>query len=96
IYTSNAAWYKQSFRDITDQIKIPGRQNLQINIYKLIKDWLRDRKRGNWILILNNINNYYFFIILPTSLENTSKKAGDLVEELKFIPLAIIQAAGYI
>ncbi|GKZ63423.1 hypothetical protein AnigIFM49718_011831 [Aspergillus niger] len=163
IHASNAARYEQSFRDIADQVKIPGRQNPQVNIYKLVEDWLQDRKRGKWILILDNVDDYKFLTTPPTSLEDTvtsqanapvkpllqylpqsdsgsmiitsrsqyiaskivyykeiihvapmtkpeavellqkkiqrqdeSEKAGDLVEELEFMPLAIIQAAGYI
>ncbi|GLA67705.1 hypothetical protein AtubIFM54640_000950 [Aspergillus tubingensis] len=163
IHASNAARYEQSLRDIADQVKIPGRQNPQVNIYKLVEDWLRERKRGNWILILDNVDDCNFLTAPPTSLRDTvnsqantpvkpllqyfpqsesgsmiitsrskdiasrivhykdiidvepmskseavellqkksrlqeeGEKAGELVEELEFMPLAIIQAAAYI
>jgi hypothetical protein len=48
---------EQSFRDIADQIKIPGRQDVKVNIFKLIENCLRDENRGKWLLILDNVDN---------------------------------------
>ncbi|KAJ5301615.1 hypothetical protein N7508_006478 [Penicillium antarcticum] len=60
VHASSVARFEQSFRDIADQVKISGRQNLQINIFKLVENWLRDEKKGKWILILDNIDDDVF------------------------------------
>ncbi|KAJ5813425.1 uncharacterized protein N7503_000175 [Penicillium pulvis] len=154
VHASNAARFEQSFRDIAEQVKIPNRQDLKIDIFRLVENWLRNEKRGKWILILDNVDDDDHFHMhppignaatkpllqyLPTSLPGyiivTSRsekvalkiveyrdlveiqpmdkseglelllkklKSDDnedsqkLVEELEFMPLAIIQAAGYI
>jgi hypothetical protein len=42
VHASNAARFKQSYRDIADRVKIAGRRDPQANIFKLVHDWLCD------------------------------------------------------
>ncbi|OQE34396.1 hypothetical protein PENCOP_c018G04079 [Penicillium coprophilum] len=164
VHASNAARFEQSFRDIADQVKIPGRQDPTANLFQLVESWLRDWKGVKWLLILDNVDDDGFLrqpstigqqglqighpnaatkplleflprspngsiIITSRNREVASKivhhqdvikidpmnrsealklfqqKLGrlaetpetlTLVEELEFMPLAIVQAAGYI
>ena len=48
---------EQSFRDIADYVKIPERQDPKANVFRLVHDWLRDGKSGQWLLILDNVDN---------------------------------------
>ncbi|KAJ5973175.1 hypothetical protein N7481_010385 [Penicillium waksmanii] len=57
VHASNKARFEQSFRDIADQLKIPGRQDPQANIFKLIENHLRDSKMEKWICILDNVDD---------------------------------------
>ena len=61
-HASNAARFEQSFRDIANCAKIPGRQNPKANIFQIVHDWLRDDRKGKWILILDNIDDAGFLI----------------------------------
>ncbi|KAJ6050146.1 hypothetical protein N7444_006862 [Penicillium canescens] len=164
VHASNAARFEQSFRDIADYAKIPGRQDPGADIFKLTENWLRDEKKGKWTLILDNIDDDWFVaeflatgregpangrinastrplldylprssngsIIITTrtkevalkivehkdlikvepmarpealnliqkklDLFEASQEILELVEELEFMPLAIVQAAAYI
>jgi hypothetical protein len=40
---------------------VPGRKNLEANIFQLVHDWLCDGRR-NWVLILDNIDDAVFFL----------------------------------
>ncbi|KAJ5560233.1 hypothetical protein N7513_002632 [Penicillium frequentans] len=60
VHASNGARVEQSFQDIADQVKIPGRQDPQVNIYKLVENRLRDEKTGKWIYILDNVDDDKF------------------------------------
>jgi hypothetical protein len=60
VHASNEARFEQSFRDIADQLKIPGRQDPKANIYKLVENRLRDEKTGRWICILDNVDDDKF------------------------------------
>ncbi|GAM42311.1 hypothetical protein TCE0_044f16170 [Talaromyces pinophilus] len=60
VHASNAARFEQSLREIADYVKIPGRQDPNANIFKLVQSWLRDKRQRKWTLILDNIDDYWF------------------------------------
>lgn len=57
VHASNESRFEQSFRDIADQMKIPGRQDPKVNIFQLVENRLRDEKTGRWICIIDNVDN---------------------------------------
>ena len=57
MHAGSIARLEQSFRDTADYIKIPGRQDPKANIFKLVHNWLRGRNSGQWLLILDNVDN---------------------------------------
>ncbi|CAI7669244.1 unnamed protein product [Penicillium crustosum] len=67
VHASNKARFEQSFRDIADQVKIPGRQDPKANIFKLVENWLRDEKIGNWVCILDNVDNDQLLCSAPVA-----------------------------
>ncbi|KAL2859775.1 P-loop containing nucleoside triphosphate hydrolase protein [Aspergillus lucknowensis] len=75
VHASNEARFEQSFRDIADQLKIPGRQDTKANIFRLVENWLRDEKKGKWICILDNADDDQFLCLLPAA------KKGALTKE---------------
>jgi hypothetical protein len=60
VHASNAARFEESFRDIANCVKVSGRQNPQADIFQLVHDWLRDNKKRNWVLILDNVDDAGF------------------------------------
>jgi tetratricopeptide (TPR) repeat protein len=56
-HASNTARLEQSFREIADQAKIRGRKDPQADVFKLVHDWLRDKKNGQWLLVLDNADD---------------------------------------
>jgi hypothetical protein len=54
--------FEQSYWEIADQVKIPGRNNPKANIFKLVHDWLRDEKKGKCLLILDNVDDAHFLL----------------------------------
>ncbi|KAJ5651655.1 hypothetical protein N7507_009081 [Penicillium longicatenatum] len=76
VHASNEARFEQSFRDIADQLKIPGRQDPKANIFRLVENWLRDEKKGRWVCILDNADDDKFLCSLPAA------EKGALTKEL--------------
>jgi hypothetical protein len=70
VHASNASRFEESFREIANYAKIPGRQDLQVNIFQLVHDWLRKDRKGKWILILDNMDDAGF-LIQPQSISDT-------------------------
>jgi tetratricopeptide (TPR) repeat protein len=56
-HASNPARLEQSFREIADQVRARGRKDPQVDVFKLVHDWLRDRKNGRWLLVLDNADD---------------------------------------
>jgi tetratricopeptide (TPR) repeat protein len=56
-HASNTARLEQSFRQIADQAKVRGRSDPQADVFKLVHDWLRDAKNGQWLLVLDNADD---------------------------------------
>ena len=54
IHASNAARIEQGYRDVAEQVKIPGREDLKADIFRLVDKWLRDEKNGKWAMVLDN------------------------------------------
>ncbi|KAJ5975379.1 hypothetical protein N7481_009086 [Penicillium waksmanii] len=57
VHASNEARFEESFRDIADQVKIPGRQDPKTDIFKLVEKWLRNEKIRKWVCILDNVDD---------------------------------------
>ena len=72
IHASNKARFEQSFRDIADQLKLPGRRG-KVNIFQLVESWLRDERKGKWICILDNVDDDTV-LSSPATLNNVATK----------------------
>ena len=55
VHAGSSARFEQSYPDIADHVKIPRRKDPKANI-KLVCDWLHDRRDGQWLLVLDNVD----------------------------------------
>lgn len=62
MHASNAARFKQSYRDIANYIKVPRRQDPKADIFQLVHDWLHDKRKGKWFIILDNVDDASFLL----------------------------------
>jgi tetratricopeptide (TPR) repeat protein len=56
-HASNPARLEQSFWEIAHQVKVRGRKDAQADVFKLVRDWLRNEKNGRWLLVLDNADD---------------------------------------
>ncbi|GLI80274.1 hypothetical protein PoHVEF18_008627 [Penicillium ochrochloron] len=73
IHASNATRFEQSCREIADRVKIPGRRNRDANIFELLRDWLHDKREGEWLLILDNLDDESFLHQPPPTRQDASR-----------------------
>jgi tetratricopeptide (TPR) repeat protein len=73
-HASNTARLEQSFREIADQIKVRGRKDPRADVFKLVHDWLRDAKKGRWLLVLDNADDAA--VLSPTDDSSKSSSSG--------------------
>ena len=88
VHASNAARFEQSFRDIADLLKLVGRKDPQANIFKLVYDWLLDKRKGEWVLILDNVDDAQFLLSTWRRSQGSSTNgAGNTTRPLRdYIP----------
>jgi hypothetical protein len=89
VHASNAARFEQSFRDIANCVKIFGRLNPTANIFQLVHDWLRDDRKGKWVLILDNVDYAGFLVEAPTGDQDghTNSRGSEKVKRLvEYLP----------
>ncbi|KAH6704282.1 hypothetical protein BKA61DRAFT_660865 [Leptodontidium sp. MPI-SDFR-AT-0119] len=88
-HASNATRFEQSFRDIADRVKIPGRQSPTANIFQLVHDWLCDEKKGKWALILDNVDDAGFLLKAQSTGQDTQTNgitSGNLRPLVSYLP----------
>jgi hypothetical protein len=72
-HASSTARLEQSFRDIADRVKIEGRQDSQVNMFKLVHDWLCDTDE-RWLLVLDNVDDAGFLFDVQAATSNIAAK----------------------
>ncbi|KAJ5166882.1 uncharacterized protein N7482_005663 [Penicillium canariense] len=82
IYASNAARFEQSYQEIADRARIPGRHDPKANIMKLVFSWLQDERR-DWVIILDNVDDDQFLREPP---EAKPGQAGTSVPLAAYLP----------
>ena len=84
MYASNAERIEQGYGEIAEQVKIPGRKDPQNNLFDLVTRWLRDAKKGKWLLVLDNADDDVVLSIpqVSTSKVMSSGRAGQFKQPL--------------
>ncbi|KAJ5935998.1 hypothetical protein N7454_005296 [Penicillium verhagenii] len=73
LHASNETRFEQSFREIADELKLPGRQDPGVNIFQLVENWLRDETKGRWICVIDNVDDDFVCSIPTARKENETK-----------------------
>ncbi|KAJ5453834.1 uncharacterized protein N7458_004790 [Penicillium daleae] len=72
IHASNAGRFQQGCQSIADRVKIPGRDDPNTSSLKLLSDWLCDKRRERWVLVLDNVDDDTFLHEITRSGEPLS------------------------
>ena len=68
LHAGSIARFEADYRLISKWAKIPGREQPDANVFKLIYDWLCDETNGRWIIVIDNADDYQVFRNLDSSL----------------------------
>jgi tetratricopeptide (TPR) repeat protein len=89
VHASNAARFKQAYRDIAAKVELPGRDDPMIDILSLVHDWLCDERNGQWLMIVDNADDDQVFCSPYDDLGGVMQGAGRNPEAAalaKFLP----------
>ena len=61
VHASDAIRFEQSYQEIADRLRIPGRNSESSNIFRLVREWLWNSRR-KWLLILDNVDDASYLL----------------------------------
>jgi hypothetical protein len=61
VHASAQARFKEAYKDIADQLQLPGRDNPKADVLQLVRNWLRDEVNGRWMMVIDNVDNVETF-----------------------------------
>jgi tetratricopeptide (TPR) repeat protein len=61
VQASTKARFEESYRDIADRLDLPRRNNPQVDVLRLVSNWLCDETNGKWVMIVDNADDIEVF-----------------------------------
>jgi len=89
LYASNEARFEQSVRGVLDQLRVRGRKDPKANVFQLLRGWLCDTSKGEWLVILDNADDARVLLRSPstnTQADESVIGASPTEARLDYIP----------
>jgi hypothetical protein len=61
VHASSIARFKEDYRKIAERAKLPGWDQPDVDILRLIYSWLCDKANSRWVMIINNADDLGVF-----------------------------------
>jgi tetratricopeptide (TPR) repeat protein len=62
VYAANEARFVQAYRDAAHKLRLPGRDDPQVDICRLVCEWLNETEDEPWLMILDNADRAANFL----------------------------------
>jgi tetratricopeptide (TPR) repeat protein len=90
VHASSAARFDADIRKLACDVGIPGCNDPKSDAFALVYSWLRDRRNGNWLIVLDNADDHSFLLEPLATLESAEGRIlHDVSEErrLDYVPV---------
>jgi hypothetical protein len=57
IHASHPTSFQQGYRNMTDKLLLPERQDLKADVLRVVHAWLADRRNGPWLMMLDSVDD---------------------------------------
>ncbi|KAI8666162.1 hypothetical protein NCS57_00840200 [Fusarium keratoplasticum] len=57
VHASTRGRFEEAYKSIADRLELPGRNDPNINILRLVCEWLRVEENGRWMMILDSADD---------------------------------------
>ena len=91
MHASNAARFKQAYRDIATKVDLPGRDDPKVDILRLVYNWLCDERNGRWLMVVDNADDDRVLSspgTEPGGVAHASEHLGEATSLASFLPQA--------
>lgn len=69
-HASTKARFKEVYRGIADRLELPGRNDRNVDVLRLVSNWLNDVANGRWTMVLDNVDDIGVFYPKRTGTED--------------------------
>jgi hypothetical protein len=84
VYAANETRFTQAYRDAADKVQLPGQEDPQVDVCKLVCEWLNETQDVPWLMILDNADNAENF--LPIESGMVSERPANSVFITGYLP----------
>ena len=74
VHASSAVRFDADIRKLTYDAAIPGCDNQESDAFTLVYNWLRDKRNGKWVLVLDNVDDPDFLFRAPDVKDRKSTR----------------------
>ncbi|KFY67480.1 hypothetical protein V496_01551 [Pseudogymnoascus sp. VKM F-4515 (FW-2607)] len=62
IHSSTKTRFEQGYQEMAARLELPGRDDPKANVLRLVYNWLSDEANGQWLMILDNVDDRSVFL----------------------------------
>ncbi|KAL7913986.1 hypothetical protein GGI35DRAFT_475827 [Trichoderma velutinum] len=84
VHASNADRFRAAYAFIAEKCDVPGRENPKVDILLLVKRWLEEQNKIQWLMIIDNFDDIELFFPQPKSNVLDAQQQGDKLA--RYIP----------
>ena len=84
MHASTRARFEEAYQGIADRLQLPGRQDANVDVLRLVSNWLCDEANGSWLMVVDNADNGEVFY--PKPAEQNEDASATLVRLEAYLP----------
>lgn len=77
VHASNADRFRAAYAFIAEKCSVPGRNNPEADILLLVKRWLEEQNKMQWLMIIDNVDDIELFFPSQRSDDPEAHQQGD-------------------
>ncbi|ESU10201.1 hypothetical protein FGSG_12516 [Fusarium graminearum PH-1] len=70
VYASSKLRFEEAYRSIADTLQLPRRNNPDVDVLRLVRDWMQTEEAGSWLMVLDNVDDVNLFHPSANASEN--------------------------
>jgi hypothetical protein len=61
VYASSKPRFEEAYRSIAERLELPRRNDPDVDVLRLVCDWLQTEEAGSWLMVLDNVDDVNVF-----------------------------------
>ncbi|KAI8710369.1 hypothetical protein NCS52_01581900 [Fusarium sp. LHS14.1] len=79
VHASSKPRFEEAYRSIAQRLELPRRNDPDIDVLGLVRDWLQTEEAGSWLMVLDNVDDVNLFH--PNTKASGNKAANQPADE---------------